>query len=427
VSERTVASRLGIYGGQAFFARQTHATSIHGLVRHARRQALGALGLAHGAGCLAPRTHLRSPVLLPVVRPVWLVSARGAPEGTADTARRAGFAPGLLCHSLADIDHQGAQAPVPFCIVPDGPSPGAVGRAVADGLLEPHGSVFLHVDLRGTDWRTAACALRRAFWLAAWQGLAGVAVTGPPPAEDVQRQRAVWHVLRDARRDVSLWQAASRTAGSLLETEAEDDRTRLTALRLEDVVGAHAGAALKIRRQPRAFREVYVLPPPDTPAEAPQAMDRALEVATAAWTELAPKRDKTRGHQLYWDGRPMTDRGLVRWSIVAAGGEKEWKAGLRMQEHIADRSGEELLLTRALPLVPDTLDVIWVLADAEEPGSLPVPVRKALEDAPQGELVTARLEDGPVLAILRDVAMLDALLAGIHATPRPFAPARSVK
>jgi hypothetical protein len=56
-----------------------------------------------------------------------------------------------------------------------------------------------------------------------------------------------------------------------------------------------------------------------------------------------------------------------------------------------------------------------------------VPVRKALEDAPQGELVTARLEDGPVLAILRDVAMLDALLAGIHATPRPFAPARSVK
>jgi hypothetical protein len=237
----------------------------------------------------------------------------------------------------------------------------------------------------------------------------------------VQRQRAIWHVLRDARRDVALWQAASRRADVLADGPRVDDRTRLSRVRLERVIGTTGAATLQVRRQSRAFRETFVLA-----QSSHDALDKALTVATETWSELAAA-DPPRTEQLYWNRLPMVREGQVRWAIMAAGGEAGWKAGLRLQEALARRSGRRAPLTRALPGDLEDLDLVWVLAGPATAGTLPAPVQEALEASPEDQLVTARVPDGPILAVLRDAALLDALLEGVHPAPLPFAPARNVK
>jgi hypothetical protein len=423
-SHRMLGARFAAYGGQAVFLASDSAQPLGPLVRRAQRQGRGAVGLQAAGGYLPPRTGSQAPVLLPVTRPLWLVNARGAAAGTAGSARRAGFLPALLCSRLSDLGFQRLQGPARCTVVADGPAPGTTALAVQTGRVAAEGAVLLHLDLRGLDWRTAAGVVPRALWVAAWQGLAGVAVTGPAPARDVQHQRAVWHVLRDARRDAALWQGTVRRcrAGVLRGVPARRLRRRLAR-----AIGRGQGSALQVQRRKQAFREVYALAPPASPTAAFDAAREALEITTGAWVACAQATRERAADQLFWDGHPMVREDQVRWAIVAAGGEEEWKSGLRMQRRLQEAGGRELPLTRALPTDRDALDLIYVLADPDAPDSLAPPVREALEGSAGRKLVTARLEQGPALAILTDMSLLNWLLAGVHPAPLPYAPAREVR
>jgi hypothetical protein len=401
---------------------------VQELVRRHRRQELQALALSQSGGYLPPVGTHGGPVLLPVTRPLWKVSARGAPAGTAAAAARRGFAPALLCDSLDELSWQEYGAPVPFCMVQDGPAPGRTDRAVAAGLLAPHSAVFLHVDLRRMHWRTAAATLPAAFLSAAWQGLAGVAVTGPAPSANVQRQRALWHVLRDARRDAATWQGAYRRAGVLLESQAPGtvDRARLARVHLAAAIGTHEAAKMRVERHRRSFREVYGPTTGASAAEAADALDGARRVAEGAWRALAELPLPT-AENLYWQGRPMLRDGEVCWALVAAGGEAQWKAALSLQDEIKERTAHEVSLSRALPDELDELDMLWILADRETPDALPPAVHNALQQQPDREPVHVALPQGPELLILTDMTLLHALAAGLHRSPTPYAPAHNVK
>ncbi|MCK4375392.1 MAG: hypothetical protein KAX19_08685, partial [Candidatus Brocadiae bacterium] len=262
-----VAAKLADYGVTALTALLPRAEDGRGAkdaARQAARRGLTLLSFGAGEGALPPAVGPPGKLLLPYPDPVWLLRAGGAGPTAVRAAVEAGYAPALLCERLSSVPREllSRDSAFPFWLVEDGCEPGRVAQMVRSGELRGSEAIWLFLDLRGADWRRAATEVRSAFWAAAWQGLAGAAVRLPPPPGEVDRQLVLWHILRDARREVALWRHARRLMSATPDAPAAAARTLPRLAELAGIVGTSDAYQLVLRAQRRPFRSLYRVSPP---------------------------------------------------------------------------------------------------------------------------------------------------------------------
>ncbi len=182
--------------------------------------------------------------------------------------------------------------------------------------------------------------MRSAAWSAAYQGLAGLAVDCEPPAREVDRQLAVWHVLRDAVAEAALWRRATRLAATATAGSSPPRDAVLARAGLEAVIGLSDSGLLPVRAVRVPFRQVYEIAPATRPvaslSEFAAARRRTLELAAG----LAPLVPAPTIGDLYWRGIPFAESGQVRWTIFAPGvgtDVRQRRPGLRVRRREADR------------------------------------------------------------------------------------------
>jgi len=342
----------------------------------------------------------------------------------------------VLCDRLSSLpgDLLSPESTDCFWLVRNGCGPGEVREMIEGGVVGASDVVWLHLNLTGADWRHAALEVRSALWAAAWQGLAGLAVSGPRPTGHVDRQLVLWHILRDARGEAALWRqvrdAARQQAGDTSAMQPERRRRLLLLGTVDALVGPEQQCDLRVAPQKRAFGSVYrvVGPDGDLPAldRFEQARRKVLELLSQA-PDTAPVVP-WRG--LYWGGTPLVEDGDPRCAIVAMEGEAAWKTGLRLQATVLERTGVTVPLTRTFPGTPTGADplpgLIWVIAGDGDGSSLPDTVRAAVGDRPGARLVTARYRNARV-AVLRNGRTLDALLRALRPEPHLYPLAQHVR
>ncbi len=398
--------------------------------------ALSLLSLCSRRGLQPPRSAGPEVLLMPEVQPVWLLRANAATPSSVLTCGRYGYRPALVCDHLpmaAARYSLGAGRPRHW-LVAGGPSSGTVGALIEDESLAPDDNVWLYMDLRDADWRWAATSVPAAVWAATWQGLAGVAVSCDAPPGTADRQPVVWHIVRDACSDASLWRAALKRARDLARPDADPDaRTAalFAASSLEGVIGNSEDCVLTVRETdvggglaPR------VVPEPGLAAVSIGRFSEARRKTTMAARDLVESVAQTPG-QAYWRGVPMIEGNAVKWSIVADVGEQAWKAALALQKGIRERSGYTVQVSRAFPNrvegSPLNPSIVWVTTANHDMQGLPDAIATALARRPDAPVVAEKLEDGTMVVVLRDDAYLEQLLRTILPRPSFFAPARDVR
>jgi hypothetical protein len=321
----------------------------------------------------------------------------------------------------------GREATIAVWLVEDGCEPNRVPGLVLSGVMQNSDTVWLCLDVRETDWRRAATELRSAFWTAAWQGLAGVAVRCEPPSRQVDRQAVIWHILRDARQDVALWRqarSALQEQAALAQQPDEKSRRMARLAALDRIVGTDASCDLVLRLERRPFRRLYGLAAggADQPGEAAgpdlaqfeAARGKVISLLSEART-LYPAASAER---IFWNGIALTDppaangsAGPVRWAIVAADGEAPWKTAVALQQALQQASARSVSLSRTFPaLSTDPPRLIWLVASGQPRLDWPESVRQAVLRGSVAELVTVSPKQGVTVAILKHGFDMDALL-----------------
>ncbi len=415
------------------------------LQSRAEAAGLSLLGFGAAGGTLPPEERAPERTPLPYPEPLWVVHREVASPAAAEAACRAGYVPALLHERVEGIDFTVPEdAPAPFLLVEEGCEAGRVPDLVKSGALTGAEPVWLALDLRGMDWRRAAVAVREAFWAAAWQGCAGAAVRAPLPCEEVDRQLAVWHILRDARREVALWRHVREMAARIRRerrgrgpvpssAKAEDgqqfpDRTVYLMEKLDRTVGTAAHCRIQLRPERHPFRRLLrPAPDPAEPGLSKFAATRrtVLEIAR----RLAPLVPEEFPSQAYWQDIPHSRDGLCRWRIVAAAGEESWKAAAELQTAIRSRVGAGVPLERGLPSLDaeGAPDLVWMVADTDLPRSLPDELRDAAHRRPESPIVVAELKSGAVIVLLRRGWEPAAVLRPLRHTSELYRRARSIR
>jgi hypothetical protein len=296
-------------------------------------------------------------------------------------------------------------------------------------------TVWLYLDLNEADWQRAATQVRSALWAAAWQGLAGVAVSCAAPPAEADRQPAIWHVLRDAVSEVALWRESRTRARVLAEagaaTTAPRIRPRLAAEALDGVVGPAPGCDLVLESHRRAFGTVLRVALAGEGAPLNRFESARHKVIDLASQLSAPAQSGRAGEPLYWRGMPLLEDGRVRWRIVAASGEQAWKTATGLQEFLQRTAGCAVPLSRAFPRLEaggaPMPSLIWVITDGAGGTGLPEAVQSAIAGRSGAPLVTVQLKDGPRVAVLCDSRSLNALLRTFQRQTALYPTARQVQ
>ncbi|MFO8007615.1 MAG: hypothetical protein R6V05_07775 [Candidatus Brocadiia bacterium] len=389
---------------------------------HAEVQELGyhLLALRADGATVAPDEPAGGRSMLPCRRPAWLIEPTAAAALVGDVARSLGYTPARLTERLEPAPAAGAPC---HLLVRNGCEPGRAPALVADGELTGDEPVWLYLDLEEADWRAAAGLVHGALWAAAWQGMAGVAVRCEAPARAMDRQLVLWHILRDARDEVSLWRRVRDQVRRARRTEAGTPTLPADALlaleRFDRAVGPQAGCILRLREEQVPFRRLYRVAPPsgvDVPTlgqfqVAWQAvLGAAVHLAASPVPPVVPDR--------FWQDVPLLTEGQVQWQIVALEGEEPWQVGLRLQERLRRRTGRVVPLQRTFPPldVPNAPALVWVVGPAEALSEAPEPWQRAVRQADGGLLSVTELPSGTVVVLLGDRRLMDAALRPLRAT-----------
>ncbi len=388
------------------------------------------LAFASAGGVLPPAAPSPGDVPLPCPDPLYLVRTGAATSAAVQAAVLSAYSPALLCERLSAVQPAFFQAAPrdsrPVYLVRGGPEPGAVPKLIAGGRIDASAPVFLYMDLRGVDWRRAAVQVRSAAWSAAYQGLAGLAVDCEPPAREVDRQLAVWHVLRDAVSEAALWRRATRLAATATASSSPPRDAVLARAGLDVVIGLSDSGLLPVRAVRVPFRQVYEIAPATRPvaslSEFAAARRRTLELAAG----LAPLVPATTIGDLYWRGIPFAESGQVRWTIFAPGVAPDVRQAAQDFE-----SGVERLTGQPLPIVSDWPEapsgLIWAFVDDASWSALPDGVQAALDKRSGAAFLTTVLPDGTVVAVVSPTLNTNQLLASLLRTPTAYAPASGVR
>ncbi len=420
-----VLAKLRGYGVDAL---TLPARSPDALRREARRSAFSFLAFQAGGGTLPPPGP-GSRTALPYPHPVWVVRTDAAGPTVAAAARENGWTPALLGASLPPSQFLSRLGGPVFVAVRQGCGGDDVRELVESGGLSGEEPVWIHLDLREADWRRAALEVRSAFWAAAWQGLAGATVTCDPPQPAVDRQLAIWHVLRDARQEVALWREARREAGLRL-SEGEPSRPQLLLReKLTSVVGPAEHCTLCVRPERRPFRSVYrVCPAAGDDDPLLERFTTARRTVLDVLKELSGYPRREEAANLYWQGIPLLRDGRPQWMLVALEGETAWKAARRLRQQIEERTGLALEAQRSLPAEPGDGAARLVIVSAP-PGPSPLP-----EPFPPGSVhgadrppVVMQQPGGTVLVAFRGEGQLHMIVRGLCSRSSLYATAREMR
>ena len=360
------------------------------------------LAFAGLGGVLPPAGPAPGALPLPYPDPLWMLRANASTAAAVRAAAQAGYSPALLCERLSavgqDFFDAAGKGARPVWLVEGGLEPDALPGALTAGAMDARTPVWLYLDLRGVDWRAAALQVRSAVWAAAWQGLAGLAVTCDPPATEVDRQLAIWHVLHDACGEASLWRQADRAGAGA------------------GVVGPEAGSLLVLKMERAPFRRLYRVAPAGAEGVRLEQFAEARLRTVALAAQLGPAQPAPGPGGLYWRGMPLLDAGRVRWAVFAPSGQdRPQRAALSFQQALTKLAGRPVPLVHAWPQAgPDAPALVWAFADEASWPALPDAVRAALDKRAGAAFLTADLEDGMTVASVRPdldtKTLLDALL-----------------
>jgi hypothetical protein len=409
-------SRLADYGVTALTLPMPAGGPAEAAVLAGRAAPTGLtlLSLMGAGGALAPPGG--STGLLPFAfpQPVWLMDLGAAPVGALRGAAAGGYAAAFICERLADLDAQGGagRPAARFCLVRDGCEPGRVREMVASGSMDGSCSVWLLLDLRDCDWRRAALEVRRAFWAAAWQGLAGAAVRCRPPRREVDRQSPLWHVLRDARSEAALWRTAqASTAGPARDAV------------LSGILGPGPGPILPVVGERRPFGSVYRVGAGVGEAEVSlEQFEQARARLLRLLAEPAPEASG-RGDQVYWGDVPLLAEGRAVWAICTRDGEVARKRAVALQKGIEQLAARSLPISREFP----SARLVWLVTEEGDGPDLPGAVRAAVAQVGGPRFQAVVLEDGTVVAVLKGDFDVAALVRSFRRERELFPPAGAVR
>ncbi|KPK58654.1 MAG: hypothetical protein AMK73_09070, partial [Planctomycetes bacterium SM23_32] len=348
------------------------------------------------------------------------------PAAVAPT-REAGYAPVLLCERLDAVPQglTGMEAAFPFYLVTDGCPPGSAARLIQSGRMQGAESVWLYLDLRRADWRRAALEVRSACWAGAWQGLAGLAVRCPPPSAAVDRQLALWHILRDVRSEVALWRQAIATVSARPDTPEGRARRLRRLATLQSIVGTTAHSQLRLYEERRPFRGVCRIRPSGGDrlrlGEFEAARSEVLSILGNVASEPAGER-----RSVFYQGIPLARDRQANWAIAAGDGEHAWQAALALQRAVQSAAGVEVPVSRSFPDLEaggTAPELVWLIAEGAEDQNWPEPVRAALAARRGAALVGVRLEEGPLVAVLSADFDVEALARTFREQRELFPPA----
>ncbi len=382
---------------------------------------------------LPPAGRAGGLTLLACPQPTWLMRAGSTSVGMLDVTARMGYGPALICERLSAVRPElfSGKGSFPFWLVKDGCEPGVVPQLIGSGALSGLEPVWVYLDLNGADWRQAVTDVRSAAWAAAWQGLAGLAVSCPPPSKEVDRQSPLWHVVRDACRDVALWRQARLLAQRAMEGGQATTHALFVLQQLELVVGTADGSHLVLQAERRPFCRLYRVAPSGGRSDlALTQFDSARDLVLALTAELEQAAPVRAPEQLHWERMPLLDEGEVRWAIAAPDGEASWKTALAFQKAVADLTGKQIPVARTFvepAAKPGAPSLVWVVTDRTDLQGLPGAAQKALAERGAAPLASVRLDGGAVVAFIRDDCDIEALLRTFHSQPNAFAPAHDVR
>ena len=398
-------------------------------LRHAAlRSAFSFLASRAGGGTLPP-VYAASRTALPYPYPVWVVLTDAAGPGVAPAAGQNGWTPALLGEHVPSAELLSQLSGPNFIAVHQGCPPDAVPDLVGAAALSGQEPVWTHLNLRGANWRRAVLEVRAALWAAAWQGLAGAMVTCDPPRTAVDRQLAVWHVLRDARQEVALWREARWQTESLPQGQSSGNRQLLLLReRLESVIGPAEHCLLTTHREPRPFRSVYrVSPPRGKRRPTLEQFSAARLTVLDVLSRMANYAPADAGPDLYWQGIPLVRDGLPQWTLVALEGESAWKAARRLREDIEKRTGITLEVQRSLPDDEEQGGRL-VIISADEGTPALSGLFPAVSARETGESATILRQDEEALAVaFFGEEGLRTITRGFSPRPSLYAPAREVR
>ncbi len=389
------------------------------------------LALRADGATAAPDEPAVGRLLLPCRRPAWLVEPTGAAALVGDVAGRMGYAPARLMERLEPASPSGQPC---HLLVRDGCEPGRAQELVAAGQLSGDEPVWLYLDLEEAEWRSAAGLVRGALWAAAWQGLAGVAVRCARPAEAVDRQLVLWHVLRDACTEVALWRRVRGQVRRAREGEAGTPTLPADALlaleRFDRAVGPEEACLLRLRPERVPFRRLYrVTPPSGLHCPTLDQFEAAREAVLGAAVHLGGSAALPARPDRFWQDVPLLAAGQVQWEIIARQGEEPWRIGLRLQERLRHCTGRVVPLQRTFPPpdVPDAPALVWVVGPQNAQWEAPEPWQWAIQRTEGRPVAVTELPNGTVVVLLRDQRLMEAALRPLRATRSPFRPARQVR
>ena len=364
----------------------------------------------------------------------WMTSVPSVSPG-ADSLGERGFEPACVMSHLpspqngssADLSAYGS------LLVEDGPTPSRIPEFLTEERVRDEASIWLYLDLRGTNWRWAAPRIRGAAWAAVWQGLSGIAVRCPPPCTGGNNQRVIWHILRDACEEAALWREAQLASRRLEDVELADKKLqKQRALALQtfvSTIGEEQESFLRVTPREIPFRTVLrtvrsdngLLPPI---SQFREAKTRMLEVLSEA-----SRLVDLRARNLHWHGVPMQVDSKAQWSIVASGSETAWKQAGRLQKSIATLTGRTLDVSRQFPAMPERKEsidqLLWLVGPASEIDGVPESIIKALN--PLEPPAVVRAPPFLIVNLPADWAALDTLVGTFSEYPTVYRPAADVK
>lgn len=392
------------------------------------------LGLKRADGVLPPSRP--APALaLPLPVPWWLLRSDAVSPAAWQATVKAGYTPAVQCRRIGAADEAPAARP------PDDPSaawlveggvpPGRVPSLLRSRRLNGSDEVWLYMDLQRMDWRRAALRIPSAFWAAAAQGLAGAAVRCRPPGRDVERQQAVWHIVRNARNDVALWRGARRAAGAIVrsvpERGAERRRRMLLLQSLNGLVGSSSDFALQLASEPGPGLRHGVLPAPGAERLSRRQFTRARGELLALTERLSALPPPEPDGPLYWWDVPLTSDGRTQWTILITGGEASRDAALQFQRLVERKRGLTIPVSRdAERIEDDEAALVWVFAGPRGNDGLPPRLAEGMRGDPSGPLALARLE-GRRAVVVRPEVDPGALAAALRTERQVYPKARNVR
>jgi hypothetical protein len=386
------------------------------------------VALSRGLGGLPPARAAGGLLVLAEPRPLWQVRAGVAPSISPSAAAIRGFATALSCERAETVPEEVLSAEHRYLalLVDDGCPLGAISDLYAGKRLSGDESVWLHLDVRGMDWRRAATELRSAMWAAGWQGLAGVAVTAPPPAREVDRQSVLWNIIRDARGEVARWRQtrqAMRAAPPGDGTPTEQVRARAI---VESVVGVAEGCDLRLAPVRRPFRELLRV----VPLAADEGLSlRAFRAAHRAVLRSATALPAAVDHPvMHWSGIPCVQDGDVLWAIAVGEGDAARERALALQKAIEEATGYRIPAARALPRGSRRGPrLVWVVGGGAPPEGWPEDVREAARRVAPDRLALVDMEGGGKAVVVGDEVPPERLTGTFRARAALYAVSRQVR